>query len=146
MILSLETLPEMIRTLLSDVKEKKLNLILLEGNLGRGKTTCVQEIARALGVEATVQSPTFVLMKSYDTKDGHFTKLAHIDAYRITDGSLFRLLDLERLLQNPQTLVCVEWPEFIAPLEQFPHALVHLEYDGSETGVGERTIDISFTS
>ncbi|HEY4525366.1 MAG TPA: tRNA (adenosine(37)-N6)-threonylcarbamoyltransferase complex ATPase subunit type 1 TsaE, partial [Candidatus Paceibacterota bacterium] len=64
--------------------------IALSGELGAGKTTFVQEIARALGVSETVSSPTFVIEKIYPIRDAarsngagdmnvHFKQLIHID-------------------------------------------------------------------
>ncbi len=138
--LTRETLPEHITELLKNLKEKRSNLVLLKGNLGMGKTTCVQEIARQLGVVGIISSPTFVLLKQYETTDPVVKTLVHIDAYRVTDGTLFTFLELKALLDKPQTLVCVEWSEYIPELGHYPHALVQLEYESPVT----RMIDISF--
>ena len=54
--------------------------ILLNGDLGAGKTTFTQFVFRALGVKQVVSSPTFAILKSYDGK----FKLHHFDTYRIT--------------------------------------------------------------
>ncbi len=136
-----ETLPEEISILIRELKVRKINLILLSGDLGYGKTTSVQALARLLGVTDIVQSPTFVLLKRYSTTDDVFTTVVHIDAYRITDGTLFDFLQLQSILKEDRTLVCVEWPEQIPELSNFPHALVQLGYKSEN----ERSIDISFT-
>ncbi len=138
---TLDTLPKEMAGLVSELKKRKINVVLFDGDLGRGKTTSIQEIARSLGVTESVLSPTFVLMKQYQTSDEYFTTLIHIDAYRITDGSLFRLLGLDAVIADPHTLVCVEWPNLIPELGHYPHALVHLEYENETT----RTIGVSFT-
>ncbi len=137
---TLEKLPTEMAELMSELKKRKINLVLFEGDLGRGKTTSIQEIARILGVTESVLSPTFVLMKQYKTTDEYFKTLVHVDAYRITDGSLFGLLGLDSIITEPHTLICVEWPKIIPELGHYPHALVHLEYENETT----RTIDVSF--
>jgi tRNA threonylcarbamoyladenosine biosynthesis protein TsaE len=86
-------------------------VLALEGELGAGKTTLVQHIARALGIMQPVQSPTFVLMKQYETHDPVFKKLVHIDAYRIESEPELAPLHLEAIFSDKEALVCVEWPE-----------------------------------
>jgi tRNA threonylcarbamoyl adenosine modification protein YjeE len=136
-----ETLPEEITILIDELKIRKINLVLLSGDLGYGKTTSVQVLAQLLGVVDAVLSPTFVLLKRYKTTDEVFTTLVHVDAYRVTDGTLFNFLELQSILTEAQTLVCVEWPEQIPELSNFPHALVQLGYSSAH----ERSIDISFS-
>jgi tRNA threonylcarbamoyladenosine biosynthesis protein TsaE len=55
----------------------------LYGNLGAGKTSFTQAVARELGVIDIVNSPTFVIEKIYETKHPDFKRLVHIDAYRL---------------------------------------------------------------
>ena len=76
-------------------KLKGSNLICLEGDLGGGKTTFVQGLARGLGIKERITSPTFVLMKrfainnksrlcrGFSMKSKRFTHFYHIDCYRI---------------------------------------------------------------
>ncbi len=88
-------------------------VLALTGDLGAGKTTLAQAIARELGVQAPVQSPTFVISKYYDTADGRFDRLVHVDAYRIEEESELAPLRWDELLRLPRTLIVVEWPERI---------------------------------
>lgn len=113
-------LPEFARSMLerissrplgSDGSEQKAFLIALSGNLGAGKTTFIQALARELGVREVVQSPTYVLMKSYPISSHNFTKLVHIDAYRLNTPEEFASLKPEEFLNNLHNLVCIEWPE-----------------------------------
>ena len=90
--------------------------LALSGDLGAGKTTLVQLLARSLGIPDTVTSPTFVVMKQYETTNEIFTQLVHIDAYRIEDVDEMRPLGFAALLAEPQTLICIEWAERIAAL------------------------------
>src|ERR1700741_1595530 len=60
-------------------------LVTLSGELGAGKTSFTQGLARALGVSEPITSPTFVLEKVYELSNQPFSRLVHIDAYRL-DG------------------------------------------------------------
>ena len=103
----------------------------LNGNLGSGKTTFVQAVARALGVTEQVTSPTFVIQKSYQVVTPNvinrvgglansystaFTQLIHIDAYRIDDPNELEILGFKELCSDPHRLILIEWPERIASL------------------------------
>ena len=84
-------------------------LLLLEGDLGAGKTTFVRHLAEALGIEpAWVSSPSFTLVQRYPAGRAGFG-LAHADLYRLPPGSDLEPLGLEDLLSGPD-LVVVEWP------------------------------------
>lgn len=98
-----------VRTLVP--KEDRATLVTLTGELGAGKTSFTQGLARELGVEEVVTSPTFVLMKMYDTKDSVFEKLIHIDAYRLEGEKSLNPLGLDSYLENLKNLILVEWPE-----------------------------------
>jgi tRNA threonylcarbamoyladenosine biosynthesis protein TsaE len=86
-------------------------VVLLEGDLGAGKTTFTKELAEVLGIEkGDVNSPTFILKKEYPAKHIHFKKLVHVDAYRFTHPNEAKVLRLSDDLKDPQTVVVVEWP------------------------------------
>ncbi len=111
-------------------------LVTLSGDLGAGKTTFVQNVARTLGVTEPVTSPTFVLAKSYVLpEDGTFSKLVHIDAYRLTEGKDLAALDLDHVMKDLETLVMLEWPERVADALPVPAAAISLEAlpDGART-------------
>lgn len=85
------------------------SVIAIEGDLGVGKTTFVQGLAKGLGVDRRVTSPTFNLYSIYR---GNRT-LVHLDAYRIADATKVEELLIEDFLRPPYCLV-VEWPSRIA--------------------------------
>jgi tRNA threonylcarbamoyladenosine biosynthesis protein TsaE len=102
------------------------SLIVLTGPLGAGKTTLVQALAKALGSNAQVSSPTYTLIHEYPTPEG---TLVHIDAYRLPSTDALLDLGLEDYLERSK-LVLVEWGEGL--LTNFPDAWqVTLSFDGS---------------
>lgn len=111
-------------------------VISLKGNLGAGKTTFVQMLARELGIIETITSPTFVIQKRYDIKKVpdpfDFKKLIHIDAYRLDSEKELEDLDWSVLVSDPQNLICIEWPENVQNL--IPKDAIVVEIDMSEDG------------
>src|SRR3989338_9126767 len=89
-------------------------LVTLSGELGAGKTAFVKAVARALGVEEVVTSPTFVLEKVYLLSDQTFKRLIHIDAYRLERGVDLAPLGCDELMKDPGNLILLEWPETVA--------------------------------
>jgi tRNA threonylcarbamoyladenosine biosynthesis protein TsaE len=81
-----------------DISHDEALIVGLYGNLGAGKTSFTQAVARALGVTDIVNSPTFVIEKIYDTKHTHFIRLVHIDAYRLEDAKELQNLNFEELV------------------------------------------------
>ena len=61
-------------------------VIALVGDLGAGKTTLTKGIGKALGVKRVINSPTFTIMKVYETTKEKIKKLYHLDVYRITNS------------------------------------------------------------
>lgn len=86
-------------------------ILALTGELGAGKTTFTQALAKALGVTETVTSPTFVVMKRYPIQSERFYSLVHVDLYRVDDVSELAPLRFNEEIQNPKNLIVVEWPE-----------------------------------
>lgn len=100
--------------------------LALAGDLGAGKTTFVQGLARGLGVTAPVTSPTFVLINRYRTPDGR--ALQHADCYRLQDAPL-EMWDagLGDLLSGDD-LVVIEWADRVPGLLPAEHLEIHFEY------------------
>jgi tRNA threonylcarbamoyladenosine biosynthesis protein TsaE len=84
------------------------------GELGAGKTTFTQELAKQLGVSEDVVSPTFVIMKRYATTHPVFTTLIHIDAYRLQNPEELLTLGFNEWHNKPHTLIVIEWPEHVS--------------------------------
>ncbi len=99
------------------------DVILLEGDLGAGKTTFTQGMAAALGVDSVVTSPTFTLMNIYPTAGGF--DLVHVDVYRLERLSEVVDLALAEMLDDGAVVV-VEWGERAAAALPGGHLLVSL--------------------
>ncbi len=82
------------------------DLILLNGDLGAGKTVLVQGIAQALGIEG-VTSPTFVISKVYQAP----VPLIHVDVYRLLDSGKAALFldDLDLDSDRENSITVIEW-------------------------------------
>jgi tRNA threonylcarbamoyladenosine biosynthesis protein TsaE len=78
--------------------------IALFGELGAGKTVFVKGLARGLGIDDVIKSPTFVLMRSYSGR----MNLHHMDLYRIKKGEEF--LPFEETLTD-EGITAIEWAE-----------------------------------
>lgn len=83
-------------------------IILLNGDLGAGKTTFTKGFAKALGITNAVTSPTFTLMKTYHGR----LKLYHFDMYRIIDEGEVEELGFEDNLGDEEAVCIIEWNKF----------------------------------
>ncbi|WEV71627.1 tRNA (adenosine(37)-N6)-threonylcarbamoyltransferase complex ATPase subunit type 1 TsaE [Lactobacillus sp. ESL0785] len=95
------------------------DLLLLNGDLGAGKTTLTQGIGRALGVKRPVKSPTFTIVREYREAK---LPLFHMDFYRLENDDLSSI-DLNSYLAEPG-LVVIEWPQVIE--KDLPHEYLQL--------------------
>lgn len=85
------------------------NTLALYGNLGAGKTTFVQGLAQALGINKRILSPTFILLRSYKITHPKFKHFFHIDLYRVHSAEDLKSVDLLEIIHNPQNLLAIEW-------------------------------------
>ncbi len=118
-LVSLSQMPEVAREVLARVRKSargQASVLALSGELGAGKTTFTQALAKHLGVEEDITSPTFVIEKRYRTSDPDFTELLHIDAYRLDEAKELTVLDFGEMLKDPKTLIVIEWAERVSEL------------------------------
>ena len=105
------------------LKDERKVVILLDGDLGAGKTTFAKGIARGIGITQIVNSPTFTIMKKYLSKDRMKT-MYHLDLYRLDHvGNDF---DLEEYIDGLGIIV-VEWPFKVEEFLPTDYLLVKIE-------------------
>jgi tRNA threonylcarbamoyladenosine biosynthesis protein TsaE len=108
------------------------DVVLVEGDLGAGKTTFVRGACRSLGVTAPVTSPTFTIGHRYEA--GRGPVVAHVDLYRLTSLA-DEDPDLLADYLGPDTIAFVEWPaageQEVAALARVA-ARVSLEHAGGD--------------
>ncbi|MDP2691590.1 MAG: tRNA (adenosine(37)-N6)-threonylcarbamoyltransferase complex ATPase subunit type 1 TsaE [bacterium] len=143
---SSEETQELAKTLLSKILNTKV--VLLSGPLGSGKTTFVKGIAKALGIEKPIKSPTYTYLNSYIIPKSLNSKLSpraratsepmatldHFDLYRLPENisnpsQTTAEIGLEDALNNPSALVIIEWPERL-PLH-IPAIRLHFATEGN---------------
>ena len=136
---------------------KKLNggeIIGFSGNLGTGKTTFIQYLAKALGVKQVVNSPTFNIMKIYPVKcrfrdnsakggiisQGKplINQLIHIDAYRLNSAEELRALGVEEFVDNPETITVIEWVDKVKNILPKDAMIINIELSED----GERIFEV----
>jgi len=113
--------------ILKSFVRKDAVVISLRGNLGSGKTTFAQGMARGLGIKDRVLSPTFVLMKKYKIPNTE-KRFYHIDCYRITKAQDLSALNLEKLFSDPQNIIVIEWAERIKDILSKDNIVLDFEF------------------
>ncbi len=99
-------------------------IVGLVGDLGAGKTTFVQLLAKELGVKEAVKSPTFILMQAFPAsaaaaKRG-VARVCHVDAYRLKDWRELAAIGFEEYAGDPRTVTFVEWADRVPELHHMP--------------------------
>ena len=114
--------------LLASVVHENICINLI-GDIGAGKTTFTKGFATGLGIEETVQSPTFTISRVYDIADGR--RLAHYDFYRLSEPGIM----LEELHESIEagSIVVIEWGDIVSDV--IPHDSLTISF----TAIDEST-------
>lgn len=112
------------------------DVVLLHGDLGAGKTTLTKGVARAMGVQDTVSSPSFALVNEY-ALPGY--RLFHLDLYRLNDPADLESIGFAELTSAEDGIAIVEWPERAGAMLPTSYLLVEITYAGE----GQRDVRIS---
>jgi tRNA threonylcarbamoyladenosine biosynthesis protein TsaE len=124
---SIEEIQEVAEKFIHEIGDKKI--FAFNGKMGAGKTTFIKAICEVMGVQETINSPTFSIVNEYEAADGSI--IYHFDCYRI--NKIQEALDLgaEEYLYSGN-LCFIEWSENIAPL--LPDSLVNVNIEEIENG------------
>jgi len=124
---TLKTINETAQKFIEQIGDQ--TVFAFNGKMGAGKTTFIKAICETMGVQETVNSPTFSIVNEYEAADGRI--IYHFDCYRI--NKIQEALDLgaEEYLYSGN-LCFIEWSENIAPI--LPDSLVNVDIEEVENG------------
>lgn len=126
------------KTIITNSKEETQNLavniaqslgdirfIALFGDLGSGKTTFVQGLAKGLGIKGRIISPTFIIIRNYEN-------FYHIDLYRVEPKADIEGLGLKEIIEDSKNIVAIEWAEKIKELLPDKRMEIYFENIGGD--------------
>mgnify|MGYP003393585341 CR=1 FL=1 len=114
-------------------------VLSLSGDLGAGKTTFIQGFAKGLGIEEKILSPTFIVMKRFKIKDSRFKNFYHFDCYRLDNEKDLETLGFVEIIENPENIVAIEWPERVEKI--LPKEVALIKFKHLEGSKRELTIE-----
>ena len=145
------------RKILSNFARPRLgaSILCLYGELGSGKTTFVQGLARGLGIKRRIISPTFVIVRQYviltlnevkgkdldssSTTQNDQKNFYHIDLYRCETEKDIQAIGIKEILEDPENVIAIEWPEKLGTLLPDKRTDIMFQYLNEE----ERKIEIT---
>lgn len=125
--------------------EDKGCFVSLYGEIGAGKTAFVKEVAKEIGIEEKVTSPTFVILNEYH---GGKLPMYHFDLYRLENEGVKTILDELNEYSEGKQLTFVEWAEFSQNEIPFDHIKINVTYEDNDDrrysfeGFGQNCIEI----
>lgn len=125
--------------------EDKGCFVSLYGEIGAGKTAFVKKVAKEIGIEEKVTSPTFVILNEYH---GGKLPMYHFDLYRLENEGVKTILDELNEYSEGKQLTFVEWAEFSQNEIPFDHIKINVTYEDNDDrrysfeGFGQNCIEI----
>lgn len=104
------------------------DVLLLRGDLGAGKSVFARGVARGLGVEGPISSPTFTLLNCHE---GSRMPVHHFDLYRLADADEFYAAGLDDSIGG-NAIALVEWPERAEEAMPDCRLEIHIQYGANE--------------
>ena len=108
--------------------------VSLYGEIGAGKTAFVKEVAKAIGIEEKVTSPTFVILNEYH---GGKLPMYHFDLYRLENEGIKTIYDELREYSEGKQVTFVEWAEFNQNEAPFNHIKINVTYADDDSRIYE---------
>lgn len=123
---------------------KRAVVLGLIGDLGGGKTTFLQGVARGLGIKQAITSPTFVIMRKLkipwsrknslrDGRNHKFKNFYHFDCYRIQKPTEMLALGFKEIISDPQNIVALEWADKIRKMLHKDSLMIGFEFIDKNT-------------
>jgi len=110
-------------------KMKKNALVLaLSGDLGSGKTTFVQGLAKGFNIKEKIKSPTFLIIKNYKLKTKNHKLFIHIDAYRLKKAKDILGLGWREMADDSKSIIVIEWAKHIAKILPKNHIDINFKH------------------
>lgn len=123
------------------------DVILLDAELGGGKTTFTKGLVRGLGFTNRVISPTFTLIRTYSkkiknqkSKINNISIVYHVDLYRLKNKKDLRSLDLKEMLENPEAITIIEWPSLLRNLK-IKNKISEIKFEYADSNTRQLTIN-----
>ncbi|HLI50254.1 MAG TPA: tRNA (adenosine(37)-N6)-threonylcarbamoyltransferase complex ATPase subunit type 1 TsaE [Thermomicrobiaceae bacterium] len=109
---------------------RRQDVILLSGRIGAGKTVLVQGVARGLGIDDYIQSPTFTLANEHRGRlaSGEPVMLYHLDLYRLEDQAELATFGYDEYIDASDGVVILEWPDRLGADRPSEYLLIGIEY------------------
>lgn len=126
LVYSIDTISEVIEDLQQLLPDYKI--FTFTGALGAGKTTLIQELLKANGIDEYIQSPTFTYMTPYTNASGY--TFYHFDLYRLKSMQEFLNAGFQEYLYEPKSWALIEWPDIIRPLLKHSVCAINIDYFG----------------
>lgn len=128
------------KQILKKQPSNQATILCLSGELGSGKTTFVQGLAKGFGIKEKITSPTFIIMKKFQipkskyqinskiqiSKAAHCTHFYHFDCYRIIKPEEILQFGFKEIISKPENIVAIEWPEKIA--QCLPKKIISIQF------------------
>jgi len=111
-------------------------ILALHGDLGSGKTTFVQGLAKGLGIRSKIISPTFIIIRRYEIsikyKVSNIKYFYHIDLYRVEGERDLQEIGIDEIINDPDNIVAIEWAERMGSLLPEKRVDIKFEYVDEE--------------
>ena len=119
---TLDDIEDVAKSLINEING--VNIILLKGELGTGKTTLIKSILKNLGIEENITSPTFSIVNQYSTSN---LLINHFDLYRIKSLKELDVIGFEEYLDN-EGITFIEWPKIAMSKISYRYIEIYIKF------------------